>query len=76
MSKDTFWLPEVGVVVAKHKLGHSNRVLVVKVKERDRGKVAPGYYVVSDDDGIWSVMYGPLATRAAADKAVKREIGA
>ena len=46
MSKqDTFWLPEVGVKVATHKVGPS------------------------------SVMYGPLATRAAADKAVKREIG-
>lgn len=75
MTQDTFWLPEVSVKVATHNLGHSNRVHVVKVKERDRAKVAPGYYVVSDDDGIWSIMYGPLATRAAADKAVKREIG-
>lgn len=76
MSKgDTFWLPEVGKVVERKSLGGGYSVLLVKVKERDRGKVAPGYYVVSAHDGIWTVMYGPLFTRREADRAMKAEIG-
>jgi hypothetical protein len=75
MRDRTFWLAEVGKKVATHRLGHSTAVHVLKVNARDRGKATPGYYVVSDDDGIWTVMYGPLATRQAADRAVKREIG-
>lgn len=68
------WLPDAATEVMRYRVG-DDALLIVRVPRRHEDHAPTGFYVVLDEDNYWRRLYGPVATRAGAERLVVREIG-